>query len=280
MVNGSRARPLDAPEPRRLGQAPTPAGPRNITQDPQPRALRSRHHEHLDPHNASSNGKPHAAPALDARHTEQRTRPPCSDRSSAAPERVLAAFQETMQKFLDVQRTTMLAYLSGRQPLPAEPPVRPCRATPLPERAAPPEPHAPAAATSLPLLLRNAGRDRPRRRDDRAGRSSAPAGREAIARKLLDIVRERTGYPLEVLRLELDLEAELGIDSIKRVEILGKLRDAFPQLGNAADPEAMDRLASAKTLAAIVDRVERAIGQGKQRGDSEFAFTAASTLAS
>ena len=77
---------------------------------------------------------------------------------------------------------------------------------------------------------------------------------------LLDIVRERTGYPPEVLRLELDLEAELGIDSIKRVEILGKLRDAFPQLGNASDPEAMDRLVSARTLAAIVDRVERAIG--------------------
>ena len=87
-----------------------------------------------------------------------------------------------------------------------------------------------------------------------------PAGREEIARKLLDIVRERTGYPPEVLRLELDLEAELGIDSIKRVEILGKLRDAFPQLGNASDPEAMDRLVSARTLAAIVDRVERAIG--------------------
>ena len=88
-----------------------------------------------------------------------------------------------------------------------------------------------------------------------------PAGREEIARKLLDIVRERTGYPPEVLRLELDLEAELGIDSIKRVEILGKLRDAFPQLGNASDPEAMDRLVSARTLAAIVDRVEQAIGR-------------------
>ena len=37
------------------------------------------------------------------------------DRSSAASDRVLAAFQETMQTFLEVQRTTMLAYLSGRQ---------------------------------------------------------------------------------------------------------------------------------------------------------------------
>ena len=110
--------------------------------------------------------------------------------------------------------------------------------------------------------------------------ASAPAGRDEIARKLLDIVRERTGYPLEVLRLELDLEAELGIDSIKRVEILGKLRDAFPQLGNASDPEAMDRLASARTLAAIVDRVERAMGKGSAAPTQKSAFASASTLAS
>ena len=101
----------------------------------------------------------------------------------------------------------------------------------------------------------------------------APTGREAITRKLLDIVRERTGYPQEVLRLELDLEAELGIDSIKRVEILGKLRDAFPQIGNASDPKAMDRLVSAKTLAAIVDRVERAIRNAGGSSKSPSAST-------
>ena len=47
-----------------------------------------------------------------------------------------------------------------------------------------------------------------------------------VAAKLLAIVRERTGYPAEMLRLDLDLEADLGIDSIKRVEILGSLKDA------------------------------------------------------
>ena len=39
--------------------------------------------------------------------------------------------------------------------------------------------------------------------------------------QLLSVVAERTGYPPEMLGLDQDLEAELGIDSIKRVEILG-----------------------------------------------------------
>ena len=66
------------------------------------------------------------------------------DRSSAAPERVLAAFQETMQKFLEVQRTTMLAYLSGRQQRPADLPARHAGALP-------PRNHRPQPGTIGPL---------------------------------------------------------------------------------------------------------------------------------
>jgi len=39
------------------------------------------------------------------------------------------------------------------------------------------------------------------------------------------VVSERTGYPVEMLEPDLDLEAELSIDSIKRIEILGELAD-------------------------------------------------------
>ncbi len=66
-------------------------------------------------------------------------------------------------------------------------------------------------------------------------RSSGRPSRRRIATRLtsrlLEIVRDRTGYPIETLGLDLDLEADLGIDSIKRVEILGKLRDEFPDAG-------------------------------------------------
>jgi polyketide-type polyunsaturated fatty acid synthase PfaA len=50
----------------------------------------------------------------------------------------------------------------------------------------------------------------------------------AVSEALLTVVSEKTGYPTEMLELEMDMEADLGIDSIKRVEILGALQDLFP----------------------------------------------------
>ncbi|MGW1108985.1 phosphopantetheine-binding protein [Streptomyces sp. NPDC002540] len=50
------------------------------------------------------------------------------------------------------------------------------------------------------------------------------------AEVLYDIVAERTGYPRDILEPHMHLEADLGIDSIKRVEILANLhRRAPPQ---------------------------------------------------
>ena len=53
------------------------------------------------------------------------------------------------------------------------------------------------------------------------------------ARALLwDVIAEKTGYPSEVLSLGMDLEADLGIDSIKRVEILSALSEKSPVMKN------------------------------------------------
>jgi acyl transferase domain-containing protein/NAD(P)H-dependent flavin oxidoreductase YrpB (nitropropane dioxygenase family)/NAD(P)-dependent dehydrogenase (short-subunit alcohol dehydrogenase family) len=88
------------------------------------------------------------------------------------------------------------------------------------------------------------------------GAKAPPPDRATITGRLLEIVRDRTGYPIETLGLDLDIEADLGIDSIKRVEVLGKLRDEFPTLKAPSDSaEAMDALARARTLSAIVDRM-------------------------
>ncbi len=54
-----------------------------------------------------------------------------------------------------------------------------------------------------------------------------PAG---LTQALLAIVSEKTGYPVETLELDMDMEADLGIDSIKRVEILGAMQTQFPEL--------------------------------------------------
>ena len=53
---------------------------------------------------------------------------------------------------------------------------------------------------------------------------------ETITASLLQIVSDKTGYPVETLELDMDMEADLGIDSIKRVEILGAMQTQFPEL--------------------------------------------------
>ena len=48
---------------------------------------------------------------------------------------------------------------------------------------------------------------------------------ERLIRELTDIVSERTGYPVDMIGDQMDLEADLGIDSIKRLEIFGAMFD-------------------------------------------------------
>ncbi|MEM6348373.1 MAG: beta-ketoacyl synthase N-terminal-like domain-containing protein, partial [Bacteroidota bacterium] len=53
---------------------------------------------------------------------------------------------------------------------------------------------------------------------------------QQLASMLLEVVSEKTGYPAEMLELNMDMEADLGIDSIKRVEIFGALTQKYPEL--------------------------------------------------
>ncbi len=77
----------------------------------------------------------------------------------------------------------------------------------------------------------------------------------ALTEGLLTVVSEKTGYPRETLELGMDMETDLGIDSIKRVDILGTMQTRFtlPRL----DPE---ELAELRTLAQIVAHLQRAAG--------------------
>ncbi|MEJ2098104.1 MAG: phosphopantetheine-binding protein, partial [Deltaproteobacteria bacterium] len=68
-----------------------------------------------------------------------------------------------------------------------------------------------------------------------------------VAQPLLAIVSELTGYPVEMLDLEMDIEADLGIDSIKRVEILSTLEERIPGL----PPVTPDMMGALKTLGQI-----------------------------
>ena len=70
-----------------------------------------------------------------------------------------------------------------------------------------------------------------------------------IENRMLETVSRLTGYPTEMLGLDMDIESDLGIDSIKRVEILSTLEEQIPNLP-AISPEIMGSL---KTLGQIVE---------------------------
>lgn len=75
----------------------------------------------------------------------------------------------------------------------------------------------------------------------------AQAPEKNLASRLLSIISDKTGYPLEMLHEQQNLEADLGIDSIKRLEILGML---FQQLEVVTVPP--EDLGSLRTVAEIV----------------------------
>ncbi|SIO57161.1 polyketide-type polyunsaturated fatty acid synthase PfaA [Singulisphaera sp. GP187] len=83
---------------------------------------------------------------------------------------------------------------------------------------------------------------------------AVPAKADRIQEVLLAVVSEKTGYPAEMLEPDMLLDADLGIDSIKRVEILAALQEQLPE-APVVKPE---HLGTLRTLGQIVDF----LGQG------------------
>ena len=246
LVNGSRARPASGPEPNRLGMEralPLPA-------------LNS----HKD--GPSTNGLHEPAVPIVPRASTDASRPRISTPIDALPEadRVLAAYQRSMRQFLEVQRETMLVPVGPRATTleaPASPPERNGHASaghasgtgwrdPIP-----PAPKAPDSRLLTLNRLQNSLLPTCCRSDsgERDGPGHVPCSRPIVTRGRAGSWRSSaivSGYPAEMVRLDLDLEADLGIDSIKRVEILGSLRDHLPA---PADSETMDQLRGRKPSA-------------------------------
>ncbi len=81
---------------------------------------------------------------------------------------------------------------------------------------------------------------------------------------MLDVVSQLTGYPVEMLSFDMDIEADLGIDSIKRVEILSTIEERMPGLPPVS-PEIMGTL---KTLGQIAEYL--AGNSEVETGNSKF----------
>ncbi len=211
--------------------------------------------------------------------------PPAGEREAAVLE-----FLRTTREVVEAQRQVMLGFLgSARDTLtvldvPQAKPALP--AAPTSRRASIPPTSARGASLSRALKDAVPSTVPPPFRAGEPGAivGGVPAPAPSIAPPslkdaLLDIVGERTGYPVEMLDLDLNLEADLSIDSIKRIEILGTLGQAMgwaPGSGDGRD-KMIEKLATQKTLRGILGWLEANPG-GSAAGSGGLVTPAGSSL--
>jgi len=145
--------------------------------------------------------------------------------SEEAGSKVMQAHQELMRSFVETEERIMRAFFERSRGAVICPDT-------LPERASAPAETPPQ--TPVPEHLAT---------------PDANPNREKIEHELVSIVSARTGYPAYTIGLDLDMEADLGIDSLKRVEIFAALAEKMRV------PLDADALSGLNTLGAIAERL-------------------------
>ncbi|MEU6751860.1 SDR family NAD(P)-dependent oxidoreductase [Spirillospora sp. NPDC046719] len=94
--------------------------------------------------------------------------------------------------------------------------------------------------------------------------SAAPEPPRDVHATVLSVISARTGYPESMLGADLDLEADLSIDSIKRTVIIGEVTE---RVGLTAPDAVIEQLTRLTTIGDIVDwlRTRLPSAQGQQR---------------
>ena len=105
----------------------------------------------------------------------------------------------------------------------------------------------PSPGKTIPRAARRARVDAPAP----AKAVAAPAPGRDLRKLMLQVVADKTGYPADMLRLDMALESDLGIDSIKRVEILSALREQLPTLPDLP-PSALGDLRTLADITALL----------------------------
>lgn len=187
-------------------------------------------------------------------------------RSPARAAQALARFQSLMDRFLMTQKEVMLTYLRGRaQPSSSLPDRMDAETTSSKDLSGPV--FAPAQEGNLrrPAIEMAAGAaasDGP----EPVGAETASGETLSLQRMeslLLGLVSERTGYPLDMLGLDVDLEADLGIDSIKRIEILGSMIRLCASGGREVAEKEMDGVGGIKTLRGMLEWLQEKLGASR-----------------
>ena len=198
-------------------------------------------------------------------------RPTSSSTEAAATDSrayVMIQHQKLMQRLLEMHQNVMMSYMNGLtsagKPSFRDKTVRVSDNT-LPANALPGERPDRVTETTLPAPETSALPDSARG-ESGAGDESRGPGPGGTKTALLRIVAERTGYPEDMLDLDLNLEADLGIDSIKRVEILTRLTEVLFPDGHEGSFEEIEEINLSKTLREIIAHIENFISAaGKSR---------------
>jgi len=161
--------------------------------------------------------------------------PASSSDGQLANERMLQEYLNSMKILIQAQRDVMLTFLGqnpGINPMPVQTPVVSNMIT-----------DSPATLAPAPIIEQLP-----------AASQVKVAPSTDIKAILLQVVSEKTGYPQEMLGMEMDLEADLSIDSIKRVEIIGTLRTELNLFAadHSNEDTIMEQLAAIKTLSGLV----------------------------
>ncbi|MFI6551327.1 SDR family NAD(P)-dependent oxidoreductase [Streptomyces prunicolor] len=162
---------------------------------------------------------------------------------------LISEFLRTSREMVAAQRDVLLTYFGAVQ---ATVPQGTWVPAPAP---------APAVIEALPQALALPTAETPAPQQPATAKElTAPPAPEAVTeadvlRVVLEIISERTGYPVDMIEPDLDLEADLSIDSIKRAEIAGELAQRLG-IGGGADIASLDDaeledLAKARTAASV-----------------------------
>jgi acyl transferase domain-containing protein/acyl carrier protein len=101
--------------------------------------------------------------------------------------------------------------------VPASSPVTPVPITPAPPAIAPAVLAAAVLAATAPVPAATAP----------VPAAPAPFSADPAAQAVLDIVEDLTGYSRDLLEPDLDLEADLGVDTVKQAEVFAAVRERF-----------------------------------------------------
>lgn len=103
--------------------------------------------------------------------------------------------------------------------------------------------------------------------EDPGAPRTVPESRHALEALVLATVSDKTGYPVELLAPHMELESDLGLDSITRTRILAALRPSFPQL-EALGTGHFGPLTAVRTIGEVVEYlwplIEEAVPAGPQ----------------